>query len=619
MRILFYIFFIPGFLSILYGLPGTKEIVAGEVSFSELDKKLSITASDGAIISYPNGFDISSGETVQFIQPRTSARVLNQIYGENASQINGNLQSNGHVYLLNSAGIIFGENSVVEVGKLSAIAGSLSNSDFSNKVENYTNLSGEIQNLGSIFAEEIVLAGSSVSNTGTIIAENGMVILAAGGELSLQSEGSGLIVELSENQQFYYHGMASDVAGQALLQSGVLEASKAEFHGKEITISGKTQSTDLTLGNFDKVNAGEGAILTNRLILNGLFQSHTSPTADLSSKNNQISQLLPSGNFQSIKVRSAGGLSIGDLTEPVNFSSQVLDVRIAEGDLSVYSLPSPLVPSQENSILLAAEGQLVVNYDIGQLNYDRMLLYGTNLNSLNYQKIETKPDNLQQLDATTLTLDDLSLDFTSANIQKLVAENPSFTGFSLEGIGIAELSSEGNQQESQSVASAPAVTSVSNPQLFNFISPGNMPNFSPISESTPYSSLSGNVVNDSVLNLASSFGLFGNYSYYLRAPTSSERLTNLFASFGGASALFGGSYGVLSSDTSTQQSDSSSESDSESSSQESSDQAVGSAKIKGAIPFAPIGLPQSSSEAAEVLESSLGDEIESKLGKYHEK
>ena len=619
MRILFYIFFIPGFLSILYGLPGTKEIVVGEVSFSELDKKLSITASDGAIISYPNGFDISSGETVQFIQPSTSARVLNQIYGENASQINGNLQSNGHVYLLNSAGIIFGENSVVEVGKLSAIAGSLSNSDFSNKVENYTNLSGEIQNLGSIIAEEIVFAGSSISNTGTIIAENGMVILAAGGELSLQSEGSGLIVELSENQQFYYHGMASDVAGQALLQSGVLEASKAEFHGKEISISGKTQSTDLTLGNFDKVNAGDGAILTNRLILNGLFQSHTSPTADLSSKNNQISQLLPSGNFQSIKVRSAGGLSIGDSTEPVNFSSQVLDVRIAEGDLSVYSLPSPLVPSQENSILLAAEGQLVVNYDIGQLNYDRMLLYGTNLNSLNYQKIETKPDNLQQLDATTLTLDDLSLDFTSANIQKLVAENPSFTGFSLEGIGIAELSSEGNQQESQSVASAPAVTSVSNPQLFNFISPGNMPNFSPISESTPYSSLSGNVVNDSVLNLASSFGLFGNYSYYLRAPTSSERLTNLFASFGGASALFGGSYGVLSSDSSMQQSDSSSESDSESSSQESSDQAVGSAKIKGAIPFAPIGLPQSSSEAAEVLESSLGDEIESKLGKYHEK
>ena len=95
--------------------------------------------------------------------------------------------------------------------------------------------------------------------------------------------------------------------------------------------------------------------------------------------------------------------------------------------------------SKENSILLAAEGQLVVNYDIGQLNYDRMLLYGTNLNSLNYQKIETKPDNLQQLDATTLTLDDLSLDFTSINIQKLVAENPSFTGFSLEEIRAAEL------------------------------------------------------------------------------------------------------------------------------------------------------------------------------------
>ena len=102
-----------------------------------------------------------------------------------------------------------------------------------------------------------------------------------------------MTVELSGNEQFYYPGMASDVAGQALLQSGVVEASKAEFHGKEITISGKTQSKDLTLDNFDTVNAGEGAILTNRLNLNGLFQSHTSPTADLSSKNNQISQLSP--------------------------------------------------------------------------------------------------------------------------------------------------------------------------------------------------------------------------------------------------------------------------------------------------------------------------------------
>ena len=129
MRVLFYIFFISGFLSVLYGLPGTKEIVAGEVSFSELDKKLSITASDGAIISYPNGFDILSGETVQFIQPSTSARVLNQIYGKLPAD-----KRNAIKWPCISAkfcNIIFGENSVVEVGKLSAIAGSLSNSDFS--------------------------------------------------------------------------------------------------------------------------------------------------------------------------------------------------------------------------------------------------------------------------------------------------------------------------------------------------------------------------------------------------------------------------------------------------------------------------------------------------------
>ena len=600
---------------LLYALPPIKDVVTGEVSFAEIEQQLKITASDGAVISYPNGFDIGSGETVQFIQPSSSARVLNQIYGETPSQINGNLQSNGHIYLLNSAGIIFGENSVVEVGKLSAIAGSLSNSDFLNKIETYSELSGEIQNLGSIIAEEVVFAGSSVSNTGTILAENGMVILAAGGKLYLQSEDSGLSVELSESEQFYYYGMASDVAGQALLQSGVVEASKAEFHGKEITISGKTQSTDLTLGNFDTINAGEGTILTNRLILNGLFQSETSPSVNLSSKNNQISQLSASGNFQSIKVRSSGGLSMGDSTEPVNFSSQILDVRIADGDLSVYSLPSPLVPSQENSILLASEGQLVVNYDIGQLNYDRMLLYGINLNSLNYEKIETKPNNLQQLDATTLTLDDLSIDFTSANIQKLVAENPSFTGFSLNLETSAGVSSQESQTGEENSLSIPNQTSSGSPTVSNLNTPVDMPSFSPLSASTPYDSTS-DTISDSLLDWAMTYGLFENYSYYLRAPTSNERLTNLYASSGGASALFGGSYGVLFSDNSTQQSDSGSESSSESSSQERSEQAVGSAKIKGAIPFAPIALPMSSPEAGSILDSSLSPEIESSLNKY---
>ena len=595
---------------LLHALPSTRDVVTGEVTFAEIEQQLKITASDGAVISYPNGFDIGSGETVQFIQPSSSARVLNQIYGESPSQINGNLQANGHVYLLNSAGIIFGENSVVEVGKLSAIAGTLSSQDFAAGIENFTGLSGLVQNSGKIVAQEVVLAGSSVTNSGTILAENGTLVLAAGEGLSLYTEDSTLSVVFSGDEQAY-PGMLSDVAGQALLQSGVVEASKGEFHGKEITVSGKTQTTDLTLGNFDSILAGGGTILSNQLVL----YPQASASVDLSSTSNQITELSAFGNFQSLKVRSTGELSVGHSTEPVNFTSQILDIRVTNGGLHMNSLPIPFSANLENSILLASEGDLTTSFDIGQLSYQRMLLYGTNLTALNYEKIETKLDNLQQLDATTLTLDDLSIDFTSANIQKLVAENPSFTGFSLNLETSAGVSSEESQTGEQNSLSIPNQTFSGSPTVSNLNIPVDMPSFSPLSASTPYDSTS-DTLSDSLLDWAMTYGLFENYSYYLRAPTSNERLTNLFASSGGASALFGGSYGVLSSDNSAQQSDSGSESSSESSSQERSEQAVGSAKIKGAVPFAPIALPMSSPEAGSILDSSLSPEIESSLNKY---
>ena len=599
---------------LLHALPSTRDVVTGEVSFAEIEQQLKITASDGAVISYANGFDIGSGETVQFIQPSSSARVLNQIYGESPSQINGNLQANGHVYLLHSAGIIFGKNSVVEVGKLSAIAGTLSSQDFAAGIENFTGLSGSVQNSGTIVAQEVVLAGSSVTNSGTILAENGTLVLAAGEGLSLYTEDSTLSVVLSGDEE-QYPGMLSDVAGQALLQSGVVEASKAEFHGKEITVSGKTQTTDLILGNFDSISGGEGTILTNRLDLNVPYQSETSPSINLSSKGNQISQLTASGNFQSLKVRSSGELSVGDSTEPVNFTSQILDIRVTNGGLHMNSLPAPLSANLENSILLASEGALTTGFDIGQLSYQRMLLYGTNLTALNFEKIETKPENLYQLNATTIVLDDLSLDFSSSAIQKLSTENPSFQGFSLQGSTSLEASSSESQVDSDSVSPLPSVTSVASPSFDSFELVSNMPNFSPVSLSNPYETAT-NSVSATILELAESYSLFENFSYYLRAPDTGERLANMFASSGGSSAFFGGSYNVLSSDSSSQPSESGSKSDSGSTSEKKADQSNASSKIKGAVPFAPIALPVSSPEAGLILDSSLSPEIESSLNKY---
>ena len=73
--------------------------------------------------------------------------------------------------------MIFGEGALIEAGKLHAIAGSLSNEDFSNGSETYTGLSGLVENRGTMIADEVVLGGLQVINSGSILATEGIATL----------------------------------------------------------------------------------------------------------------------------------------------------------------------------------------------------------------------------------------------------------------------------------------------------------------------------------------------------------------------------------------------------------------------------------------------------------
>ena len=192
------------------------------------------------MIDYYN-FDIPAGETVRFIQPGSDATVVNKILAQTPSLIEGNLFGNGKVVLLNPFGVVFGESAVVEVGKLHAIAGSDMQQSYS--------LAGTVSNAGSIKADEVVLAGTSVTNTGTILVEDGSLVMAAGSMIQLANEDNSLTITLSSGSPSPVGG-ASDVAGQAVLQSGIIQASKAQFHGDTITHSGTTQASSVQVGNY---------------------------------------------------------------------------------------------------------------------------------------------------------------------------------------------------------------------------------------------------------------------------------------------------------------------------------------------------------------------------------
>ena len=81
--------------------PRGENIAAGEVNINRHGSNTQITASDGAIIEWRDGFDIPANESVRFLQPGSWASVLNKDYSNNATMIDGLLSANGTVIVTN--------------------------------------------------------------------------------------------------------------------------------------------------------------------------------------------------------------------------------------------------------------------------------------------------------------------------------------------------------------------------------------------------------------------------------------------------------------------------------------------------------------------------------------
>lgn len=260
--------------------PTGQQVVAGSATFAQQGATTTITASNNAIINYQT-FNIAQGETVRFVQPTAASRVLNRIQGNAPSTINGNLQANGIVYLVNRSGIMFGANSVVNVGGLYAAAGNLTNDNFLNSIDHFTNVQGTIRMDGSISAQSAAIVARQIRNNGALNADGGWIIMAAGNDVLLRQENSRMYVRIdgrdAETQTQGTRNSAAkatdaasirntgsisaddgqitmaagDMLGLALLNQGVINA-----HGGTVDMTA-THGTVINAGTID-VGVGPG-------------------------------------------------------------------------------------------------------------------------------------------------------------------------------------------------------------------------------------------------------------------------------------------------------------------------------------------------------------------------
>ncbi len=256
---------------------------------------------DRAILNW-NSFDIGRNATVNFNQLSQSSLTLNRIFQGSASQIFGQLNANGRIFLINQNGILFGDGAQINVHELTASTLNITDEIFENgilsAIENqdpaftlFTDTNGNplpsqkiiIENgaeLNSGVGGRIMILAPDIENNGIINTPEGQTILAAGNKVYLTGSDDpslrGILVEVNSGGEVLNLGeINSDrgnitLAGLAINQNGRLTATTTTSANGSIRLISRdtdlsspfVQNTNtIVTNNTGEVTLGEDSVI----------------------------------------------------------------------------------------------------------------------------------------------------------------------------------------------------------------------------------------------------------------------------------------------------------------------------------------------------------------------
>ncbi len=290
------------------GLPQGGVVQQGAAGIRYTGDTLNIDQqSDKAVIDW-NSFSVGKGNTVNFNQPASDSATLNRVTGDFTSEIAGQINANGSVFLVNPNGILITADGVIDTGNFVASTLDIDNNDFLNGDYTFANSgqNGVVDNRGSIAVDDggfVALLGGAVKNSGVVRAHVGKVGFA-GGEKIVMSFGNNdfLRVEvptdkwdnLSDSQGNKVSATvdlggtiesrggfiditvadASDILRQSIFMSGVVAANTVSSTDGVISISGGTLGINGRItADADYGNAGSINIAVDSIDGNGQFSA----------------------------------------------------------------------------------------------------------------------------------------------------------------------------------------------------------------------------------------------------------------------------------------------------------------------------------------------------------
>jgi filamentous hemagglutinin family protein len=260
--------------------PTGGQIVSGAGQIQQVGNVTTIRQDSSTLMLNWQSFNVGAGQTVDFVQPGSNALAINRIFGNTPSEIDGHLNANGQVWLINPNGVLFGQGAQVNVGGLVASTLDVDDSTIGTGSTSFSGSGkGSVINRGSITASNggyVALLGNQVSNQGTITAQLGTVALAGGSAVTLTFAGNQVVHlevdqstlnNLAENRQLIVAdggrvimtaGARDSLLASVVNNTGVVQAQTVQNHNGTITLLGGMTAGQVDVGGTLDASAPNG-------------------------------------------------------------------------------------------------------------------------------------------------------------------------------------------------------------------------------------------------------------------------------------------------------------------------------------------------------------------------
>ncbi|MCU1732675.1 MULTISPECIES: filamentous hemagglutinin N-terminal domain-containing protein [unclassified Pseudomonas] len=359
--------------SVAFAAPTGGVAVSGGISIGTMNNnELVITqALQKGIINWTD-FSIDAGELVRFAQNAGNDSItLNRVLGSQVSQIQGALQANGNIFLINPNGIVFGAGSQVDVAGLLATTFDVTDQSFLNGGQlNFTQVAGKdlasIANQGQITTGSggfVYLVAPKVDNSGYVIANVGRVTMAAGDRFTVNLQGSNLI-NFSVSADTLAAATGNDLTG--VNNSGTVKGDTVLLQGNSasglmssvVNNGGIIEATDLTINAGDIVQAGTvKGVGVAAATTATLAATNTITTADNSATR---------ANTLNLSVTGAGA-SIGAEGAALRVDADVLNANAANGHVLVTDVNGGVALGEVNAGTATEGGSVVITAQNGSI------------------------------------------------------------------------------------------------------------------------------------------------------------------------------------------------------------------------------------------------------------